>query len=57
MTKDREGCKLLSVPGGYAVYSEYNKWVSPTQPILCTGFEGSLKQIAHLFNWFEGYAD
>ncbi|WP_439344908.1 NAD(P)/FAD-dependent oxidoreductase [Vacuolonema iberomarrocanum] len=44
------------VPNGYAVYSEYNKWISPTQPILCTGFEGSLKQITHLFNWSEGYA-
>jgi len=45
-----------AVPGGYVVYSKYNQWVSPTQPILCTGFEGSLKQIAHLFNWSEGYA-
>lgn len=44
------------VPGGYAVYSEYNKWVTPTKPILSTGFEGSLKQIAPLFNWAEGYA-
>jgi thioredoxin reductase len=48
--------EVKTVPGGYAVYSEYNKWISPTQPILCTGFEGSLKQIAHLFNWSEGYA-
>jgi putative flavoprotein involved in K+ transport len=43
-------------PEGYAVYSEYNKWVTSTQPILCTGFEGSLKQIAHFFNWSTGYA-
>ena len=48
--------EVKAVPGGYAVYSEYNKWVSATQPILCTGFESSLKQIAHLFNWSEGYA-
>jgi hypothetical protein len=27
-----------------------------TPPILCTGFEGSLKQISHLFHWPEGYA-
>ncbi|WP_088241077.1 NAD(P)/FAD-dependent oxidoreductase [Calothrix rhizosoleniae] len=48
--------EVKTVSGGYAIYSEYNKWVSPTQPILCTGFEGSLKQIAHLFDWSEGYA-
>ncbi len=48
--------EVKSIPSGYAVYSEYNKWVSPTQPILCTGFEGSLKQISHLFHWPEGYA-
>ena len=48
--------EVKAAPGGYAVYSEYNKWISPTQPILCTGFESSLKQIAHLFNWSEGYA-
>ena len=48
--------EVKAVPGGYAIYSEYNKWLSPTKPILCTGFEGSLKQIAHLFNWSEGYA-
>jgi putative flavoprotein involved in K+ transport len=44
------------VPGGYAVFSEYNKWVTATQPILCTGFDGSLKQIAAQFNWSDGYA-
>lgn len=44
------------VPGGYAIYSEYNKWVTSTKPILATGFEGSLKQIAPLFNWAEGHA-
>ena len=49
--------EVKAVPGGYAVYSEYNKWMSPTQPILCTGFEGSLKHIAHLFNWSEDYAE
>jgi putative flavoprotein involved in K+ transport len=44
------------VPGGYAVYSEYNKWVTPTKPILGTEFEGSLKQISPLFNWSDGHA-
>ncbi|MGK7944301.1 MAG: NAD(P)/FAD-dependent oxidoreductase [Microcystaceae cyanobacterium] len=48
--------EVKAVSSGYAVYSEYDKWLSPTQPILCTGFEGSLKQIAHLFDWPEGYA-
>ncbi|MEM7066798.1 MAG: NAD(P)/FAD-dependent oxidoreductase [Cyanobacteria bacterium P01_B01_bin.77] len=48
--------EVTAVPGGYAVYSENNKWITPTQPILCTGFEGSLKHIAHLFHWSEGYA-
>ena len=48
--------EVKAVSNGYAVYSEYNKWISPTQPILCTGFEGSLKQIAHMFDWSEGYA-
>ncbi|MEB3336538.1 MAG: NAD(P)/FAD-dependent oxidoreductase [Leptolyngbyaceae bacterium] len=47
---------VKTIPGGYAVYAEYNKWVTRTPPILCTGFEGSLKQIAPLFNWSEGYA-
>jgi thioredoxin reductase len=44
------------VPGGYAIFSEYSKWVTATQPILCTGFDGSLKQIAAQFNWSDGYA-
>ncbi|MBE9141349.1 NAD(P)-binding domain-containing protein [Nodosilinea sp. LEGE 07088] len=44
------------IPGGYAVYSEYQKWVTAHPPILCTGFDTSLKQIAHLFDWSEGYA-
>jgi putative flavoprotein involved in K+ transport len=27
-----------------------------TQPILCTGFDGSLKQITAQFYWSDGYA-
>jgi putative flavoprotein involved in K+ transport len=45
---------VKAVPGGYAICSEYNKWVTQTKPILCTGFDGSLKQIAPLFNWSQG---
>ena len=44
------------IPGGYAVYSEYQKWTTAHPPILCTGFDTSLKQIAPLFDWSEGYA-
>ena len=44
------------IPGGYAVYSEYQKWVTAHPPILCTGFDTSLKQIAPLFDWSDGYA-
>ncbi|NJK51931.1 MAG: NAD(P)-binding domain-containing protein [Leptolyngbyaceae cyanobacterium SU_3_3] len=48
--------EVKAVSGGYAIYSEYNKWVTPTPPILCTGFESSLKPIAHFFRWSDGYA-
>ena len=36
--------------------SEYEQWFSSTPPILCTGFDSSLKQIAPLFDWSNGYA-
>ncbi|MGK7904148.1 MAG: NAD(P)/FAD-dependent oxidoreductase [Hormoscilla sp.] len=49
-----EGVK--TIPGGYAVYSEYKKWTTAHPPILCTGFNTSLKQIAPLFDWSEGHA-
>jgi len=48
--------EVQPIPGGYAVYSEYQKWVTAHPPILCTGFDTSLKQIAPLFDWSEGYA-
>ena len=48
--------EVKPISGGYAVYSEYQKWVSANPPILCTGFNTSLKQIAPLFDWSEGYA-
>ncbi|MEM9486853.1 MAG: NAD(P)/FAD-dependent oxidoreductase [Cyanobacteria bacterium P01_F01_bin.116] len=44
------------IPGGYAVYSEYQKWTTAHPPILCTGFDTSLKQISPLFDWSKGYA-
>ncbi|MEM9978302.1 MAG: NAD(P)-binding domain-containing protein, partial [Cyanobacteria bacterium P01_D01_bin.2] len=37
-------------------YGEYQKWTTPQPPILCTGFDTSLRQIAPLFDWSEGYA-
>lgn len=44
------------ISDGYAVYSEYRKWPSPTSPILCTGFQGSLSLIAEQFDWQNGQA-
>ncbi|MEN8446518.1 MAG: NAD(P)-binding domain-containing protein, partial [Cyanobacteria bacterium J06555_13] len=44
------------IRGGYAVYSEDRKWTTAHPPILCTGFDTSLKQIASLFDWSKGYA-
>jgi len=48
--------EVKPIPGGYAVYSEYQKWMTAHPPILCTGFDTSLKQIAPLFDWSDGYA-
>jgi thioredoxin reductase len=47
---------VKAVKNGYVVESEYEKWFSLTPPIICTGFDSSLKQIAHLFDWSNGYA-
>lgn len=47
---------VKAVKNGYVVESEYEQWFSSTPPILCTGFNGSLKQIAPLFDWSNGYA-
>lgn len=47
---------VKAVKEGYAVESEYEQWLSSTPPILCTGFDSSLKQIAPLFDWSNGYA-
>ena len=43
-------------PDGFTIHSEYQKWVTSHPPILCTGFESSLKQISSLFDWSKGYA-
>ncbi|MEM6839684.1 MAG: NAD(P)-binding domain-containing protein, partial [Cyanobacteria bacterium P01_C01_bin.120] len=48
--------EVKPIPGGYGVYSEYQKWVTAHPPILCTGFDTSLKQISPLFDWSKGYA-
>ena len=48
--------EVKPIPGGYAVYSEYQKWMTAHPPILCTGFDTSLKQISPLFDWSKGYA-
>lgn len=47
---------VKAVKKGYVVESEYEQWFSSTPPILCTGFNSSLKQIAPLFDWTNGYA-
>lgn len=47
---------VKAVKNGYVVESEYEQWFSSTPPILCTGFNSSLKQIAPLFDWSYGYA-
>lgn len=48
--------EVKPIPGGYAVYSEYQEWTSAHPPIICTGFDSSLKQISHLFDWSKGHA-
>ncbi|MEO0827544.1 MAG: NAD(P)/FAD-dependent oxidoreductase [Cyanobacteria bacterium J06642_9] len=48
--------EVKPIRGGYAVYSEDRKWTTAHPPILCTGFDTSLKQIASLFDWSKGYA-
>ncbi|NEQ52182.1 MAG: NAD(P)-binding domain-containing protein [Leptolyngbya sp. SIO3F4] len=47
--------EVKPIPGGYAAYSEYQKWMTAHPPILCTGFNTSLKQISPLFDWSKGY--
>ena len=47
---------VKAVKNGYVVESEYEQWFSSTPPILCTGFDSSLKQIAPMFDWSNGYA-
>ncbi len=53
---EKEIEEVKAVKNGYVVESEYEKWFSSTPPILCTGFDSSLKQIAPLFDWSNGYA-
>lgn len=48
--------EVKRTPDGYEVYSEYHKWMTAYPPILCTGFNTSLKQISPLFDWSKGYA-
>jgi len=48
--------QVEKIPTGYVVYSHAQKWLTSHPPILCTGFDTSLKQIASLFDWSEGYA-
>ncbi|MEM9274840.1 MAG: NAD(P)/FAD-dependent oxidoreductase [Cyanobacteria bacterium P01_F01_bin.143] len=53
---DQQIERVKKVKKGYVVESEYEEWFSSTPPILCTGFNSSLKQIAPLFDWTNGYA-
>ncbi|MEO1623109.1 MAG: NAD(P)/FAD-dependent oxidoreductase [Cyanobacteria bacterium J06632_3] len=48
--------EVKRTPDGYEVYSEYHKWTTAYPPILCTGFNTSLKQISPLFDWSKGHA-
>ncbi|MGK7913418.1 MAG: NAD(P)/FAD-dependent oxidoreductase [Synechococcus sp.] len=48
--------EVKPIRDGYAVYSEDRKWTTAHPPILCAGFDTSLKQIAPLFDWSKGYA-
>ncbi|MEM9091660.1 MAG: NAD(P)/FAD-dependent oxidoreductase [Cyanobacteria bacterium P01_F01_bin.53] len=48
--------EVKRTPDGYEVYSEYKKWMTAHPPILCTGFNTSLKRISPLFDWSKGYA-
>ncbi|MEL4897102.1 NAD(P)/FAD-dependent oxidoreductase [Crocosphaera sp. Alani8] len=53
---EKEIEEVRAVKNGYVVESEYEKWFSSTPPILCTGFDTSLKHIAPMFDWSNGYA-
>ncbi|NET11677.1 MAG: NAD(P)-binding domain-containing protein [Okeania sp. SIO1H6] len=53
---DKQIEAVKAVKKGYVVESEYEEWFSSTPPILCTGFNSSLEQIAPLFDWSNGYA-
>ena len=48
--------EVKRTPNGYEIYSEYHKWMTAHPPILCTGFNTSLKQVSPLFDWSRGYA-
>lgn len=48
--------EVEKIAGGYAVYTDSQKYFTSHPPILCTGFDTSLKQIASLFDWSESYA-
>ncbi|MEM9538029.1 MAG: NAD(P)/FAD-dependent oxidoreductase [Cyanobacteria bacterium P01_E01_bin.42] len=53
---ERQVKAVKSEKKGYVVETESEQWLSSTPPILCTGFNSSLKQIAPLFDWSEGHA-
>ncbi|NJK48037.1 NAD(P)-binding domain-containing protein [Candidatus Gracilibacteria bacterium] len=48
--------EVKRVKKGYAIQSKSDRWISPTVPILGTGFTGSLGLIADLFDFSNGYA-
>ncbi|MBP0018419.1 MAG: NAD(P)-binding domain-containing protein [Cyanobacteria bacterium SBLK] len=53
---ERQVKAVKAVTKGYMVESESEQWLSSTPPILCTGFNSSLQQIAPLFDWSNGHA-
>ncbi|NES19315.1 MAG: NAD(P)-binding domain-containing protein [Symploca sp. SIO3E6] len=52
--RDNNGYVVVGAQGNESI--QYRQWMSPTPPILCTGFKGSLSTIAHLFHWSDGHA-
>jgi len=47
--------EVEKIGDGYAIYTDSQKYFTSHPPILCTGFDTSLKQIASLFDWSNGY--
>jgi putative flavoprotein involved in K+ transport len=50
--KNADIVSITPTPGGYELMdTEGTPFLSPTQPILATGFHSSMDRISHLFSW------